>query len=41
LIFPYFFLPNFPSPSPFAAFEPRDHSPSSLAIGLLFSYLYT
>jgi hypothetical protein len=41
LIFPSFFSPNFPPPDPFAAFEPRDHSPSSLAIGLLFSYLYT
>jgi hypothetical protein len=41
LIFPYFFSLNFPSPSPFAAFEPGDHSPSRLAIGVLFSYLYT
>jgi hypothetical protein len=41
LIFPNSFSLNFPSPGPFAAPEPRDHSPSSLAIGLLFSYLYT
>jgi len=41
LIFPSSSSLNFPSPSPFAALDRRDHPPSSLAIGLLFSYLYS
>jgi hypothetical protein len=41
LIFPDSFSLNYHSSSPSAALEPRHRSPSSLAIGPLFSYLYT